>query len=556
MHSEALENTPQRDSQSRLGVCINTPQDSICGRDRLVRGRDTDVTGRQRLVSNVLCSWCAYFVFFIGGFVLPRMIDARLGQESLGIWDFAWSLVAYFELVQMGINSSINRFVARYNAGGDIAGVNRVASSVTCVLGVAGLCVMGLTIAFSLLLPQWFGYRLGDNVHEAQCVVFFLGAGIAVRMSLGAFNGVLTGCHCWGLHSINTSGWYTAIVVGIIVALMLGEGLPVMAGIVLAGETLAGLRRVILAHRVCKGLRLRLSLVEWATIKEMYIFGIKTLIPSISNLLLNQTTSVLVLAYLGPAALALYTRPRSLILHVQTLVDKMAMTLTPTVSSLQSRDDTAAIKDLVIKSTRYSLYLALPIVLTVCFFGGPIMQLWMGPRYADGLVPAVLAIGYLPVLAQLSTLSILAGLNAHGRAGIARFVASLSSVGLNVLVLKYWQGGLLGTAIAVTLPLAIVNMVDIPLLICRRIGLNARRYYVGVLTGPVVHTLPFVVCLVAARLVFRDRPMIGLALGTAVGGTILAVTYWRSVLPDSMRVKMSEAVRSGGRLACGLISGK
>jgi len=71
-----------------------------------------DLTGRHRLVSNVIFNWGGHFVFIIAGFIMPRMIDRRLGQEILGIWDFAWSLVSYFQIVGMGIGSSVNRFVA------------------------------------------------------------------------------------------------------------------------------------------------------------------------------------------------------------------------------------------------------------------------------------------------------------------------------------------------------------------------------------------------------------------------------------------------------------
>ncbi|MHC5062326.1 MAG: hypothetical protein ACYTFK_14830, partial [Planctomycetota bacterium] len=50
-----------------------------------------DLTGRDRLVSNVIFNWAAYSVFIVAGFIMPRLIDRRLGQELLGIWDFAWS---------------------------------------------------------------------------------------------------------------------------------------------------------------------------------------------------------------------------------------------------------------------------------------------------------------------------------------------------------------------------------------------------------------------------------------------------------------------------------
>ena len=508
-----------------------------------------DLTGQDRLVSNVILSWAAHFVFIIAGFIMPRMIDRRLGQELLGVWDFAWSLVSYFSLVQAGVASSVNRYVARYRVSGDISGVNRIASSASCVLGVAGLLALGLTIAVSLLLPQLFGARLGENVLDAQWVVFFLGTSLVIEIAFSAFSGVLTGCHQWGLHNIIRSGWHAATIAGMIVALLQGGSLPSLAVITFAGLVLAYTTRVILAHRVCKGLRLRPSLVGWETIRKLLVFGGKTLIPSVSNMLLNQTTNILILAYLGPAVLALYARPQSLVRHIHTLVYKMATTLIPTTSSLQSIDDLEGIRILLIKSVRYSFYIVLPMILVLIVFGSPILQFWMGSRYANGLIPAILAAGYLSTMVQLPVMHILAGLNAHGRAGMAQFVASLCSVGLTVLALGYLGWGLAGAAVAVTLPLTIMNVVYLPPLICRRVGLDTRRYFLSVIAGPAVHVLPFAVCLVVARLVFKTEPLIGLVWGGSVGSAILAVLYWRYVLPDRIKTRLFRWAAMGGSVA-------
>jgi len=517
---------------------------------------DRDLTGRDQLVSNVLFSWAAHFVFIVAGFIMPRMIDRRLGQDLLGVWDFAWSLVSYFQLVRASIGSSVNRYIAKYRASGDVLAVNRVASSATCVLGMGGLLVIGMTVVISLFLPQLFNNRLGANTHEAQWVVLFLGGTIGIQIAFSAFNGVLTGCHRWDLHNINMSGCYAVTTGGMIVALLLGEGLRTLAALTLVGEVLAVMGRVLLAQRVCGGLRLRPSFVQRRTVMSLFAFGGKTLIPSVSGMLLNQTTSILIVVYLGPAALALYSRPRSLVRHLRTLVNKMAMTLIPTTSSLQSTENLVKIRDLVIKSARFSFYLSMPVVLLLVVFGGPIMQFWMGPRYANGWLPAVLAVTYLPVLIQLPTLSILAGLNAHGRAGVARFVASLCSVALTVLVLRYLHWGLLGAVVATTLPLAILNLLYIPCLICRRVGLDVRRYFLAVVVGPVLHTLPFAICLVAARLAFQARPLAGLAWGGMIGCIVLMIIYSRNVLPDSVRIKILGALRLGRRCVCGTIFGR
>jgi len=497
---------------------------------------EEDLTGRDRLVSNVIFSWVAHLVFIVAGFIMPRMIDRRLGQDLLGIWDFAWSLVSYFGLVQAGVGSSVNRYIAKYRAAGDISGLNRIASTAFCIQNIAGMLVLGLTIAASLLLPQLFGARLGENVVDGQWVVFLLGSSMAVQISLSVFAGVLTGCHRWGLHNVIKSGWHVVTVGGMIVALVQGGGLPSLSFIILVGLVLAAATRVIVAKRVCRGLRLRLSLVGRGTVRKLFVFGGKTLIPSVSNMLLNQTISILIVAYLGPAALALYARPRSLIRHMNTLVNKMAMTLTPTASSLQSAKDQRGLQELLLKAVRYSLYIVLPMILVLAVFGGPILLLWMGSRYANGLIPAILAVGYLATMVQMPVFSILAGLNAHGRAGLAQFVASLCSVGLTVLALGPLGWGLAGAAVAVTLPLTIVNIVYLPFLACRQTGLSVGRYFTIVTVGSMVHVLPFAICLVVARFVFSSKPLIGLAWGGLVGGVVLAFTYWRYVLPD--RVKL------------------
>ncbi len=507
-------------------------------------GPEKDLTGRDRLVSNVLFTWAAQLVFIVAGFILPRTIDRRLGQELLGVWDFSWSLVNYFQLIPLGIASSVNRYVAKYRAAHDTTGVNQVVSSVSLMLGIAGLVITGLTVGVSLLLPHWFSTRLGAHLREAQWVVLFLGASLGVQVAFSAFNGVLTGCHRWSLHNLNTSGWYAVTVTGMIVALLLGGRLWAIAAITLVGEVLANIRRVILSYRVCEGLRIKPSLVRRAVIRELFVFGGKTLIPSVSNVLLSQTTSVLILCYLGPAALALYSRPRSLVYRIDVLVRKMAMVLIPTTSSLESTGNLREIRELVIKSARYALYLALPIVLVLVIFGGPVMQLWMGPRYAEGWVPAILAAGYLAVLAQLPGLNILTGLNAHGRAGIARLLASLCSVGLNILVLAYFKGGLIGTAIAVSLPLTVLNLIDIPFLISRRVGLDVGHYFQSILVGPLLHTLPLTVCLIGARVLLPARPLIGLALGGTVGTTILAIVYWHYVLPSQVKRRLLRVPRA------------
>src|SRR5882724_2048649 len=112
-----------------------------------------DLTGRSRLVSNVLFTWGGQMVFFVSGFIMPRLIDHKLGQEVLGVWDFSWSLVTYFRFVDMGVTASVNRYVARYWGVQDLEGINRVVSSATFALGISAAVILLSTIGAVVTMP-------------------------------------------------------------------------------------------------------------------------------------------------------------------------------------------------------------------------------------------------------------------------------------------------------------------------------------------------------------------------------------------------------------------
>lgn len=327
-----------------------------------------------------------------------------------------------------------------------------------------------------------------------------------------------------------------------------------MALIYLIGIVLAYGTRIIAAYHVCPGLRVRPSLVRRETIREQFVFGGKTLIPNVSQLLLNQTTSLLIVIYLGPALLALYSRPRSLVLQANTLVKKMALVLIPTVSSLQSKGDLAGVRDVLTSAVRYACYLVLPITLVLVVFGGAIMELWMGSRYADGWLPAILALGFFITMVQTPVWPILVGLNAHGWVGVAELLASLCSALLILLGLGVFHWGLLAVAASVSLPLTLMNAVYVPVLLRRRIGLHVGKYFQSVAVGPIVHVLPFAACLVLSRLLCQARPLLGLAVGGLVGSVILTAAYWRSVLPDRIKDSVLHCLRRVLRWT-GLVSG-
>jgi O-antigen/teichoic acid export membrane protein len=400
---------------------------------------------------------------------------------------------------------------------------------------VAGVAVLVLTGAAVYLLPKVWGHRLGNLSEDAQWVVFLLGTSLALQVAFNAFIGVITGCHRWDLHNAIHAGGYVITVGSMITVLYLGRGLRSLALCSLVGLLLTDLVRVAVVFRLCPWLRIAPRFVERAVIWQALTFGGKTIVPRISELLLHQTAALLITVFLGPAALALYSRPMSLARHVGTAVHKLAFVLTPTASALQATEHLHALQDLLVRATRYAAFISLPMTLILLIMGGPVMLLWMGPDYADALLVAALAAGSLPLIAFSPAMSILAGLNAHGKPGVAHLVAAIVAVGLVLFALGYLRWGTTGVALAIGSPMVLVYGVYVPVHSCRSLRLPFGRYMMKSFSLPLLCAAPFAACLLAARFVWAERPLVSLAVGLGSGGLVLGTLYWRHVLPGRYR---------------------
>ncbi len=497
-----------------------------------------DVDGRERIPWNVLTSWSGQFVQILLGFILPRMIDDRLGQLQLGVWDFAWSVVAYFGLLQGGMLSSISRYVARYRAQDDVENVNRVVNSVILILCVMGLLTVLLAIVSSWGVAYFLDAQLASAKDEAQWLILLLGLHMAVHVAGSAFGGVLTGCHRWDLHNIVFAVTSGIMLIGSIVVLQQGQGLIGLAIVNLGSELLGKVARWVMAGAVCPELKFRWQYVHWPTARTMIGFGSKNFIPRLGQLLLNQAVNIMILAHLGPIALTLYARPRALLRHVMTLLQKYAHVFVPTVSSLQGRGNQADIYELAIKASRYGACISLPLILLLVISGDNLLQVWMGEKYSQPLLIAILALGHLTRFSFMPLLQILSGLNLHGRPGLANLLAAAVTLCLVHVSLQYLNWGLTGVALAVGLPLTVANGLYLPLYACRVLGLAMRPFLIRAWRGPIACAIPFSLCLISGKWFYSHSPALALSWGLGSGGLLLSVCYWKYIVPEHWKKKL------------------
>lgn len=500
-------------------------------------------SGRERVPRNLFFSWAGQFVYIFAGFFLPRFLNGHLGQEVLGVWDLGWSIVSYFGLAQLGVNAAIDPYVARYRGAKDPAGLNRAMSSALCIQAVVAVVVLLLSVLAAVLVPALLHGRSEELINTARWVVALLGSSIGLQIAFNTFGGVICGCHRWDLHNAIDSGSYAAIVVGMALSLSAGGSLRGMATVYVTGTLIAELIRATVAHGVCPELRIRWQSVSWAEAKGMMTFGGKVFVSAMAGRLLYQTTSVLIASYLGPAALAMYSRPMALVQQLSTFVSKLGSMMTPIASQMDAGGHRQDLKDLALDATRYSALIALPVVVFLVILGGPLLFFWMGPAFNTPIVVGILALGHLSAIAHRPLMGVLTGIGRHGRPALISLAAALACVGLGFLSLGVLQLGLPGAALSVVVPLSIAHGLVIPSYACRELAIPIGGFMRRTWLMPVVCTIPSAVWALAAC--YFLPPVPALAIGLGGGGPLVAFCYWRWALSSAERERVRRIV---GRL--------
>ena len=497
-----------------------------------------DVSGKGRLLRNVITSWGAYLIFIVSGFVMPRLISDNVGQEALGVWDFSWAFVNYLSLSYPGIGTALDRFVPRYITKKEYKKLSETISSVILIQFVVGVVSLLITIIVSSLTPYLFADTLKEHTETARWIILFLGGSFALEMFFDTSRGLITGSHRWDLHNAISAVSRTSSVGGMMLALLLGGGLVEIAIVYFIVTFLTMLSRFAIARKVCSEARFSIKAARWTRAKEMLYFGLKGMVINMPAIILIQSVNIAVVASLGPAALAVFTRPVSLLKYVRTFISRFTFVLTPIAGSLQADGKSEELRRFIVSTTRYGTAISLPIVIYLAMFGDFLIELWMGPEYVNWELIIILSLGSIATISQQTVVRIVIGMNMHGKLGKVSLYLLLVIALIGATYFYFTGLSLIGAAWFIVIADVISRGLVVPWYACKYLGINIKSYTIEAFLMPLMAALVFTSILVVARTVFADDLLVAFLSGGLVGGIVILAIYWRFLLNEEYRNKV------------------
>ncbi len=499
---------------------------------------------QSRLITSVAGNWVWFGVVIASGFVLPRLIDEYQGSDVLGIWDFGWSMVVSVRWLHLGMAGALNRYVARYVTTAEWRSLNVFVNSALGVLALT--CMAGLLIAggVGLMAPRLLQGIQPEHAAVVRWTAFLLSTVALSEMAGNVINSLITGSGRFDVLNVLRTVREMVTLGLMVVVLGLGRGLIALAVTMLLTSIVLNAIYLVAARRLIPMMRLAPGYFQWREVRTILGFSSKSVAHALSRGMLYQVNSILVGMLLGPLALALYSRQRSLVQNGASLVSQYACVLLPKSSALDARGDIAGLQSLLIKGSTYGWYLALPIMLTIVLIGTPVVRLWMGADYMAPAVLATLASGHLLPIAQNSVYMILIGQGRHGVPALYSVGAAVLSVALAYTSMKF-GAGLAGAAAAIAISLTLSEGVLGPMYACRLLKLSYWTYLKDTVLNPLLISAPYALCLLAARLMFPDSDYLCVLVGLASGAAVLGLEYWLWVLPASLKASLVRGLQMG-----------
>lgn len=314
--------------------------------------------------------------------VLPPLLVHRMATAEYGAWVLILQTSAYINLLDLGLQTAIAKFVAQYDAAGDRTSSGRILSTSFAILSASAV-IGGLVIVFiAWRVPQLFNQMPASLVGDLRQGILAVGLSVALALPFSAFLAAFTGLQNYGFPTLLavTSKLLSSAA---LVALILMHGTLVQLAWVMAIFNVGTAIAQYLGWKILINDRVHFSLnfIERKCAVQLAKYGSSLSIWTVSLLFVSGLDMVIVGHY-DYKNTGYYAIATSVTNFMLVIISGLFGPLVPALSSLQSARTPRELGELVIRATRYCTLLICGVGLPLLVGAYPLLRLWVGSAYA------------------------------------------------------------------------------------------------------------------------------------------------------------------------------
>ena len=442
-----------------------------------------NVDNNRQIKIGVLLS---YFLIILntlyGLFLTPYMIG-QLGTSEYGVYKTISSFSSSLMVLDLGIGSTVMRFVAKYRATRDEKSIpNFVAMSLIQAVAMSGVILVIGTVVFFSIKPVYSATFSSSELLKAQILFCILLLNMVLHVFENVINGVITGSNRF-LFGNGIKVIRLLMRVFLIVSLLAVCSNSVVLVLIDLMMTVASI--IIEMVYIVRKLHIKPKYSHWdrALFFDTGKYTMLMFLTSIAAQVNNNLDNVIIGAITGPALVTVYSMGLLIFGMYENLSTSVSGVMLPTVTNLLEEDDSdVKIQRLIVKVGRIQFLLLGAVVVGFACVGKDFINAWLGAGYED--VYAITLILMVPSLFELCVnvcLSILRARNKLVFRTCILFASTILNAIVTVLAVKFWS--YIGAAFGTAASFIIGSLIVMNIYYYKELHLPMLKIYRGITKG-------------------------------------------------------------------------
>ena len=374
---------------------------------------------------------------------LPFIVG-KLGAADFGLLMLITAIVGYFALLDISVTAGSTKFVAQYNATGEMVQVYATASfGLVVYAGIGAVGMLGLLLFAQPLVTHVFSVPVG-RIPAAVVAVQIASLGFLVGQVQAYLQSLPGALMRFDLSGQVEAGFGTLVPFFTVAVLALGYGLVEVVALRVAMSLVQTVTLCVVLRRLLPGWRFAWPAA--ALRRQLLGFSAYAFLSRVAALTYAHADRLLIGARVGVEALSHYGVPATLANRVMGLVFRLSGVMFPHASALAAAGRDADLRRHYLLASRYLFFLNGAIALTLAALAGPILATWLNPEFAEKGAAVMVLMSLTLWMDSLTNLPSLLndGLGHPRTTGL--FSVARAALGLLFIAIGIGQAGIVGAA--------------------------------------------------------------------------------------------------------------
>lgn len=505
--------------------------------------------GLRQSTANVLAIWLLQAGTLLFALISVPLITRRFGLEGLGVWLLVQQVASHVQLLELGLASSLGRFLSRDMALTNARAYTGHASSAIAILVAVGTVLVLLSTMLGMAFPKIFGLPpqlASDAVVMLTIAVVATGLTLPLRIAFS----VLSSQHRFVLiYGSDGFALFLRIALVISACTLVDQHALIFLALAVFGPGLIGaLITFAAAVRSAPYALFDFRTVGAKPMRELLDVSFSAMLMTLAAVLLRQGSPMLVGYSLGVAALPLIALPIMLVTSLSPFLAISTQLISPVASQLDASDRFAELHSAYVTAARYTLAAGLFMFAVMGLLIPYLLPLWLGksvlePHYAHLIHVNLLLVfgGYCVAIPALLARAVLVSVGMHKLAAKGEITSVLAGLAVGWVLMDAFDFGTAGMAFGIAAAYLFRAGGILMRQLAQYFNVSLFQMYGQVWGPPLLCTLPMLLACILA-LIGNPNP------GTTAVFTIIGLGLWiwlmyRLVVPKNHQERLSQALK-------------